>query len=316
VNPAKHKLDGRAITIGNLTEKMTKRLKFNGVGNTNKNSTYRGFWYIQGHGGYRCEHVVWWMFLGVPKRFKWMGTVDTMRIYIDAWYVGDRKTTARYEQEGKVVDIEMPDDTDPQIAKRIRVSAPRLVAALALQDEFDVPLWGTTAFITNGNYLVPCAFVNQLIALDPVKFGHLNPNDKWERATTTHLAKMGLKPGQVTSGMYRSMKPAPAQRPTSASSEAVAAAAAPAADYDDDQAEVAEEQPQSPPRERTISRRDRIDYIEWLTEIEYEGQRPYFCRRLYRDQRAMYEATSFNMNGPWTVYLRDNNALLALGIDP
>lgn len=313
MTPASNRLDGRAITIGPLTEKLQKRLMFKGEQNINKNSSYRGFWYIRSRGSFRCEHVVWWMFLAVPKRFKWAGPLDTLRIYIDAWYMGDRRVTSRYEKEGMVHDMEMPDETDPQVSKRIRVSSGRLFAALALQDDFDVPLWGQTAFITNGNYLVPCAFINQLVAADPTRFGHLNGDDKWERATLTHLAKMGLKPHQVTSGLYRNIKPAAVPAPVTASSVAAGNSVEAAPEADDAPDNSAE---RTPPRERTLLRRDRVDYIEWVTEIIPDDQPPYFCRRLYRDQQMLYEATSYNRSGPWTVYSRDNNALLALGIDP
>jgi hypothetical protein len=271
-------------------------------------TSHRGYWFKRKGIGYEVEHVLWRLFPALPKQFQWKAEVTIAKHYVDALYAGDIKTTTRYEREGAVTDVQFSSAADIDEKSYQKVNAGRLFDALALVDEFDVPLWDQLAFVTDGNYLVPCDFVGLLAGLDPKRFGHLNPKNEWVRARPSHLVSMGLKPEQVTSGMYRNRKPAAAAP--------VAAAAAPAADYDDDQADTAAEAPQSPPRERTISRRDRVDYVEWLTEIEYEGQRPYYCRRLYRDQRAMYEATSFNINGPWTVYLRDNNALLALGIDP
>lgn len=289
-------------TIRNLPPSLKKRWNPFAEKYTSAKSRFgghRGYWYRKFKTHIMCEHVTWWMFPLLPKRFQWNDTAVRLGMYIDAWYSGDRRTTAQYEKEGAATDLEMPDVTDPPLAKRVRTSATRLFSALALQDQFDVPLWGTLTFITDGRYLVPANFISQLIAADPKRFGHLDANAKWEKATPQHLQKMGLKPEQVTSGMY--LKP-----------QAAATSAEPA--DEDPVGEVPE--PQSPPRERTLLRRDRVDYIEWVTEIEYEGQAPYFCRRLYRDQQMLYEATSYSRNGPWTVYTRDNSTLLALGIDP
>jgi hypothetical protein len=241
------------------------------------------------------------MFPALPKSFHWTRDMAALRQYVDAWYLGDRKTTARYERENSATDIVMPTADEVHAFMRIRVNLNRLVDTLTLTDAFDVPLWGHSAFVTDGNYLVPCDYINRLVSLDPKRFGHLDPTHKWERAMPQHLKAMGLKPEQVTSGMYLRNKPTPDAAPATAS---------------DGEQEGAVAATSATPRERTLLRRDRVDYIEWVTEIIPDDQPPYFCRRLYRDQQMLYEATSYNRSGPWTVYSRDNNALLALGVDP
>lgn len=265
----------------------------------NRFGAHRGFWYRRTvNAAHDCNHQIWWMFPLIPKRFTWTQTVPRLHMYIDAWYSGDRRTTAQYEKEGAAVDLEMPDITDPPLAKRIRTSASRLFSALALQDEFDVPLWGSTTFVTDGRYLVPATYINELIGADPKRFGHLDPKAKWVRAKDEHLKIMGIKPDQVTSGMYLSKGQQPAGQ-----SQLVAEDEAPP------------EEVAAPPRERTVVRRDHDDFVEWITEVAPADGDVYYCRRVVYDRRFIYEATAWTRRGPWTVYHRDSSMLLALGVD-
>jgi hypothetical protein len=272
------------------------------------NGAHRGYWFIKKGNTYTYKSSLWRLFPAMPKQFVWHGDTGQAQLYIDAWYAGVRKETMRYEAEGLATNIDMPVSEGPAAREeRTRIHAGRLLDTLGLVDSFDVPMWGKCAFITDGHYLVPVEFINHLVASNPQRFGHLDTKAKWVKATPKKLAEMGLRPEQVTSGMYRGQRPATTTPgltiPTAPSMEA------PAED-------VAQEEAQAPPRERTIRRLDRVDYIEWVTEIIPDGGRPYYCRRLYRDRDMLYEATAWSPRGPWTVYHRDNTALLALGVDP
>jgi hypothetical protein len=296
-----------ATSIRNLPPSLRRGGSAHSAAGKNRYAAHRGYWYRHINGSINCEHLVWWMFPLLPKHFLWHDTPARLTQYIDAWYGGDRRTTARFEKDGTATEVELPDQADPDIGERIRTNATRLFAALALQDKFDVPLWGSTNFITDGRYLVPTTYINQLLAADPERFKHLNPDAKWERATEKHLLAMKLKPEQVTSGMYRGRQPAAAGAGTPIST---------APSMETPAEDAAQDEAQAPPRERTIRRVDRVDYIEWVTEILPEGGNPYYCRRLYHGRAMLYEATAWSPQGPWTVYHRDNTALLALGVDP
>jgi hypothetical protein len=300
-------------SIRPLSEKRQK-VRANGPIRANSvRGIHRGYRFLRrSPNRYAFDHILWRMFPALPKTFEWNSDLGTAKHYIDAIYASDKRTTLRYEKEGTAVDVQFVPTSDAPTSTYSRVSVTRLLEALALKDAFDAPLWDNVAFVTDGSYLVPCDYIASLITADPKLFGHLDPRREWVRARPEHLQKMGLQTGQVTSGMYlnASAKMSPAGVAAAVARPEPVAEGGPSDDLD------AEAPPQGPPRERTLSRRDRVDYVEWVTEVQYDGQAPYYCRRLYRDQQMLYEATSFHRQGPWTVYHRDNNLLLALGVDP
>lgn len=57
-------------------------------------------------------------------------------------------------------------------------------------------------------------------------------------------------------------------------------------------------------------------HTETVTLITGNNQRPYFVKRLLRNQHLLWSGTSFQADGPWTEYTRDTSRLTALNITP
>lgn len=273
-------------------------------------SRYRGYELKPQHGQLHGEHILWRMFPNLPKSFVWNSSDKAgVRAYIDALYA-ETSFAAHAEHEGLVTGIEHVDPAKVQVTDIIPVNVHRLFDTLQLADTFNIPLWGRVRFVTNDKTLVPATFIEALVSAHPERFGHLDPTANWHAATDADLRKMNLRPDQVTSGMYRDRYVKPAQnRPQRTAVRQPAPLHEPEPEADDST-------PTAPPRERTMRRRDKGEYADWLTEtVPDEGPR-WYTRRVYAHTgRILYIATSWQPHGPWTVWERDSSALLSMGID-
>jgi hypothetical protein len=215
-----------------------------------------------------------------------------LRLYIDRLYAGDSNFAIAAEKDGRVTDVSYPTAAEINATEWYAVNIKALLSSISMRSPCDIPLWGKVKFITDGNYLVPTAYIGALVAADNEMFGHLNPDNDWHPASNKDLRKMDLLPEQVTSGMNG--KP-PVELGVGAEDEGP-----------EDVAEV-------PPAEVTVRRADRGTHTEWITQVS-DGDQVWFARRLYQDAVVFYEATSWNVNGPWRVWHRDNSIMLALGV--
>jgi hypothetical protein len=252
---------------------------------------YRGYKICPKGTGWKAEHVLWQAFPRLPLTFLWHGREDKEGIcaYIDCLYRGEEAAALEYEKRGQVHRIVMPDPALVQPLKTIKINIHRLISCLQLTDTFEVPAWSRISFTTDGTKrCVPADYIAALVEAWPEHFGHLDPSKPWRFATEKDLKRQGVDPASLTTGSYLH--------------EAEQAAQA-----------DAYQAPPPAPAERTIRRLDRGSHIDWVTEVR-SGEQVFYARRLYRDTRMLYEATAWSINGPWHVSLRDNSALLALGI--
>lgn len=70
----------------------------------------------------------------------------------------------------------------------------------------------------------------------------------------------------------------------------------------------------APVNETPVTAEDFGSYTQTVSLITGNGQRPYFVKRLIRQQHLLWCGTSYSANGPWTEYHRDQSRLTALGI--
>lgn len=238
----------------------------------------------------------------VPRSFVWnyKDDRDGLRTYIDAILIGRRAEAAATEANGAVSEVELFHYDRPENTV-IKVSIRRFVDFLMLRDQFDVPLWGKVHFITDGTNIIPREFVAALGQMlgDEGKF--LNPNKPWRHCSEVDLKKMGLSPGEVTSGMYR--RRASSSQPVGMSQP----------DYgipeDSDAPPVA-------PRELEIWCRKKERYTDLMTKVIPDEGAAYHARRIINTEGIiLWSGTAFAVSGPWRVWERRTAELLALGLD-
>lgn len=283
--------------------------------------SYRGYQTItKRSGGYKCKHLLQHAFPDLPAEFYWANLDRTgLMRYIDRLYLSDFVFCRQCEDDGRVTNVSYPvvENAEKRPDKTINVK--RLFDCLQLVDTMNVPLWNRAFFVTDGNYLVPRTYIAELVRFAPDRFGHLDPNREWREATVDDLRAMNLRPEQVTSGLYLDHKPKtpvngkPMPTPPAYHAQATAKDMGRATPQTDDVTEQDSAAP--PPRERTVSRREHDEYTDWTTQVIPDDGRPWYTRRLYREGRVFYSATSWERDGPWTVWERDNAELLALGLD-
>lgn len=70
----------------------------------------------------------------------------------------------------------------------------------------------------------------------------------------------------------------------------------------------------APVSETSVSSIPHPSHTETVSLITGNNQRPYFVRRLLRQQHLLWSGTSYQADGPWTEYHRDQSRLTALNI--
>jgi hypothetical protein len=70
----------------------------------------------------------------------------------------------------------------------------------------------------------------------------------------------------------------------------------------------------APVAETSVSSIQHPSHTETVSLITGNNQRPYFVRRLLRQQHLLWSGTSYQADGPWTEYHRDQSRLTALNI--
>ncbi len=248
--------------------------------------------------GWYCRNLFPAFTPDLPAKFVWpeRADVEGLRHYIDALLHGNKSEAVLIEKAAGVEDVEMfhldrPDDTI------IRVHIGRFVDLLLMRDHFDAPLWARMHFITDGKTLVPSTYLTALGALLGEDGQHIDPSKPWHTCTVKDLTKMGLKPSDVTSSMYRNRAQS---KPWM------------------DQAAVASTEPTAPPlapKEIEVHRADYDRYADVVTKVCPENAPPYFTRRVISTRgRALWVATAVQIAGPWKVWTREPAELMALGL--
>ncbi len=250
----------------------------------------------------------------IPFTFTWTVRKDRegLKRYIDALVTDHRSESIYFEKVGMVDDIQFfhvdrPDD------QKIRVKISRFVEFMALRDDFNVPLWGRLHFVTDGDSIVPAEFLASLGQMfDPSEKKFFDPTKEWRHCRENDLEKMGLKPEDVTSSMYR-------QRHAPVMAEVGTEEQVPvyADDASDEPEELGDEaSPQASVRETEVERVLEANYADMTTLVQPDRGRQYFARRIMTyEGRMLWVGTSFTRSS-WKVWQRDTARLLALGLDP
>ncbi len=258
---------------------------------------YRCFYIVPFAKGWKATSSIPALSPDLPWKFVWTVVDDKpgLQEYIDALLNGSRSRSSEFEEKGFVTNIETyhldrPDDV------RIKVNIRHLVDMLVLRDHISVPLWAKLQFVTHGNKLIPRDYIAALAQLAPEHADLLDPKLPWDYASDKKLAAMGLKPEDVTSDMNRPKHTAAPMRRSSS-------------------IPTGREQG-APPQEVRISLKHFNGYFELITQVRPEDDHPYLTRRIARpDGTLLWCGTSYELQGPWTVYARNAAELLALGIE-
>jgi hypothetical protein len=233
---------------------------------------------------------------GAPWKFFWRERSDRdgLKAYIDAQLAGRKSEAVQIEQTGLVTGVQMFPQPHGDEAT-VNVKADALFQTLMLRDTVELPLWGRVRFCTNHDRLVPADFIASLAAVADPEGRFLDPTKgPWRIATVKDLDAMGLKPEDVTSGMYRhEVEPVHAEG-----------------------AAEAEDAPPGPIAETEVQRIEGRRTLTLVTKCH--AKKPYFSKRIYsvQDGALVYSGTAWSPQGPWTDYHRDNGRFMALGVGP
>ncbi len=264
--------------------------------------TYRCFWVRPKGDGWQPINAFPALSPDIPHKFIWNFREDKEGLcrYIDTLLTGQRSEASAIEMSGAVSDVEMFHSDRPKDTI-IRVSVRRFIDYLRLRDHFDVPLWGKVHFITDGSNIIPREFiaaVGQMLGNDG---NFLDPTKPWKHCTEQDLAAMGLKTSDITSSMNR--KRFPRVNPTLENMTTNAD-------------EFDGEAPPAPPREIELYREVFDRYVDMLTQVVPEDNKPYFTRRIISvSGPILWCGTSYERSGPWRVWTRNTAELLALGLN-
>jgi hypothetical protein len=296
-------------------KKTRVRRTINGVG-TFRHRCYWGRptkvgWLVQLT--FRCD------LYDMPTSFHWNDRdLDGVQRYIDALVAG-RTTEARIiEDTGLVLDLKYQMH-DPN-TKPIMVQVKDFVDFLLLRGHIELPAHRRILFVTSVKYhaFVPAEFIAAVSQLPGLEFLQRH-TDGWEPGRPADFDKLGLKAEEVTTnlGITHPQHTALAlARPDEIAGAAptLAPSPLPASEAPPSSASIALE---VPPAESEITRKAREKHFELITAVKPRDGRTYFVRRLstYGGQ-LLWAGTSFQFEGPWIEYARENALLIGLGIEP
>lgn len=254
--------------------------------------THRCFWMVARQKKWFVRNVFPMFSAEVPSSLVWTAFDDRegLQHYLDAVLRGQRSRALYFERNGLAIDLVYPVMDMEKAQETIHLSFKRLIEILTLRDPIDVPVWGKMRFITDGRKLVPYEFITAVAEIVDPEGESLKPSPFWRFATGKDLDRMGLKPEDVTSGMYRQVPQSTEHAPLAPSVGA-------------QESEV----------RRTVGR----DHVDLLTRVRPPNGTPYFVRRIFRTCQGspvLWAGSAFEENGPWHCYHRDSAGLLAEGI--
>lgn len=278
---------------------------------------------LGGTGAWKATNVLPGVAADIPLSFIWTARKDREGLceYIDALLTGRRSKSVAAEKSGLVESIEMfPAQNSDQVQVRVKIQ--RFVDCMALRDAFDVPLWGRVHFITDGKNVIPTEYLGALSQMfDPATKKFYDVAREWWHCRESDLERMGLRPEDITSGMYRDRYQNTGVEAGSVASDdgGLMPGETISEDGDPETASTipttARSAPSIPVREIEISRRPFPKHAELLTLVQPLQGRPYYTRRLLLFSGVLlWSGTSFYPDGPWTVWERNNALLISLGI--
>jgi hypothetical protein len=282
---------------------------------------------FNGAGAWKATSVFPALAEDLPASFLWTAREDRegLKKYIDALLTSRRSESIYFEKAGLVEEIEMPSIARPEDTK-IRANVWRFVDFMTLRDACDIPLWGKVHFITDGHNVVPIEFLAAVMQLfDPEAKRFYNPKADWWHCRESDLERMGLRPEDITSGMYRQRYQQPSVDAEGAEGEDVLGED----DVVDTETGSVDETPtpqttrattRKPPspvtREISVTTAKHAKHADVLTLAQPKNGPPYYVRRMITYQgQLLWAATSYHPDGPWNVSHRDAAMLLALGVD-
>jgi hypothetical protein len=252
----------------------------------------------------------------MPLSFRWNDRdLDGVKRYIDALVAG-RTTEARLiEDTGLAIDHKY--HTHDPNTKPIMVKIKDFVDFLLLRGHIELPAHRRILFVTGSKHheFVPAEFIATISQLPGLEFLK-NQTEGWEPGRPVDFEGLGLKPEEVTTGLGHTHPQHTAlalARPDEVRS--LVGPADPAVPLVTPPDETPP--PETPPPESEIVRKAKDKYFELITVVKPRDAQSYFVRRLSTyGGELLWAGTSYQFDGPWTEYARENALLIGLGIEP
>jgi hypothetical protein len=251
----------------------------------------------------------------MPLSFLWNEKdLDGAKRYIDSLVAGRSSEYKFVEERGTATEHVYP--THDANLTPIRVQIHDFVDFLLMRGHIELPAHRRLLFITDKHRdtFIPSEFITVISQLPKLEFLKEH-TEGWQALRSHDVEKAGLKSEEFNMGLglEHPERTALALAPPEAVQEILPPAeAAEFIEPDASAAAVA-----LPPPETEISRKAREKYFELITFVRPRDQQPYFTRRLatYGGQ-MLWAGTAYQMDGPWTEYLRENALLIGMGIEP
>ncbi len=236
-------------------------------------------------GGWKAVNRLKYLSFGLPRSFIWkdIKDIDGLRTYVDLIAAGRKTEALHFQERGMVEDVEY----DPEeLTGAITVDAEDFFSTLALIGWVKLPLVERIRFNLNGRAITPTEYLTILAKYS----GHpewFDPEGaRW--ATPQEVREI-----QPHSAMY--------------TEERVGSFEAPVEEVDEN----------AQPVESEVRRDGFLRHFELLTQVQPARGDRYFVRRLATfDGQLIWAGSSYQPNGPWTQYFRDNAQLIARNIQP
>lgn len=255
---------------------------------------YRGYRVYPGEKGCTATFIYSSINYHLPRKFKFSaeaGIADLHR-YIDA--LVDRRSLEIKKYEGEDLAYAQEYEDPPAEVPIIRISPELLISVLLGEYPLDVPIHSKLQMKgTGGGKFVPDYLPAELADAGLLDAYYEGLRDFIEQGKPYTLREK-LRPLEPNVSM-----PANGFRP----SESLLAA------EQQGKGEVVEAPKPQPPTETPIESHALGDCVEALCAIESSDNDPYFVRRIFTAQGAcIYTATSWSLDGPWSVHTMDPKA--------
>ncbi len=270
--------------------------------------TYRGY-YTRGKRDRReCVYLVKFGNFFLPRSFSWMEpeNIEGLKSYIDALCTRNIGASAPWEDRGVAVDL--VHQPAPEDVPMVWVSPERLLAVLRGEDPLQIPANAQvriTSHSTGNGRQLPVelqaevlanegplfdryvALIRQHVGSDKPLFYIETPPTKLRKGLVPYLGSTGANL-PANDGILEHDEPSVTPKPI----------------------------PTAPPRsiaEEPYATTAHNGYEEIISHVR-NVERPYFVRRLVRQQSVFWAGTAWLAAGPWVVYHEDKTIADALAL--
>lgn len=274
---------------------------------------HRCYWGMQTKIGWNVKNTFVCHLMNLPLSFTWTERdIDGVKRYIDA-LVADRVTEAKYFEERGFATNHVYPQHDPK-SEAVEVRIDDFVDFLLLRQKICLPAHRRIHFFTDNERrkFVPSTYITSIAQLPGLEFLAQHADQDWHPIPTTENTIGGLKAEEVNTGLGLDHPDMSLADWKTASPPAPAGEAGPAGQATSPVGAGAGATPES-----EISRKAKDKHFELITYVRPRGAQPYFVKRLATyGGEMLWSGTSFQLEGPWTEYLRENALLIGLGIEP